>query len=94
MSALANTPTNLNNRDFAAAGRTHTRSFLTEVVTRAQVELDQDIRDRDHLQRLRSTNPDLVPDWKLTAACNKVDRDRIERAFAARLLKALSSECA
>jgi len=74
------------------AGAAHTRRFLADAVTRAQVELDQDIRDRDQLQRLRRSNPDLVPDWKLTTACNKVARDRIERAYAANLLKALPQE--
>lgn len=74
------------------ASRAHTRSFLADVVDRARVKLDQDIRDRDHLQKLRATNPDLVPDWKLTTACNTVERDRIEAAFAANLLKAIPPE--
>lgn len=75
--------------DLADAGRAHTRGFLADVVDRARIKLDQDIRDRDHLQQLRVTNPELVPDWKLTVACNLVDRDRIENAFAANLLKAV-----
>jgi len=74
------------------AGAAHTRQFLADAVNRAQVELDQDIRDRDQLQRLRQSNPQMVPDWKLTAACNKVERDRIERAYAGQLLKALPQE--
>ena len=77
----------IDNREFVTASQAHTRRFLTDAVDRAQVELDQDIRDRDHLQTLRDTNPDLVPDWKLDSACKKV-----ERAFAARLLKALPAE--
>jgi hypothetical protein len=70
----------------------HTRRFLADVARRTQVTLDQDIRNRDHLQQLRGTNPALVPDWKLTVACNQVERDRIEAAFAAKLLKALPPE--
>lgn len=73
-----------------AASRAHTRSFLADVVDRARVKLDQDIRDRDQLQKLRTTNPELVSDWKLTVACNTVERDRIEAAFAANLLKAFT----
>lgn len=75
-----------------AASRAHTRGFLTDVVERARIKLDQDIRDRDHLQKLRGSNPDLVPDWKLTAACKLVERDRIESAFAANLLKSIPQE--
>lgn len=75
-----------------ADGLAHTRRFLTDAATRAKVTLDQDLRDRDQLQRLRASNPDLVPDWKLNAACNLVERDRIESAYAANLLKALPQE--
>lgn len=76
----------------APAELAHTRRFLTDIAQRTQVTLDQDIRDRDHLQQLRTTNPELVPDWKLTVACHLVERHRIEHAFAAKLLMALPRE--
>lgn len=74
------------------AGRAHTRCFLADAVNRARIKLDQDIRDRDHLQQLRTNNPELVPDWKLATACRLVERAQIEATFAANLLKALPPE--